>query len=508
MGHIRLIVAACLALAGTAQAQGTLNQSPQLAIGTGQANTSVVYPISNVGRATNIVASTATGGIATFTFPNISIPTPSGSTATGTVTGGLTRAAALRIIAQGVARASWLGIAFTVGMSIYQNYGISGDGQGGLVRDAGVAGQQGTSTVQCFTGNYPDGNACLPIGESMAICSAWAAGVLGIAGTTCQLAEGSSTLVLMVRGDNGNVHTSWGAGYQNQNVQTTTCPNGGSVRADGLCTGGAITAIPDPGTAAGQVPPAAQGGPTDAQVAAAAAAAAASDFGPMSMRMGDITNPQMNVVPGGYAGPQTTAEDIFGNTTTTETNWDWINTNVGSGQISMPVPSGSIGGIPYTWSGTHIFAGAGGTTHIGYGNSGTTFIPAVAGGWQSTTTTTTRNSSGEIVSQTTQTGTVSQTNTAAPGTDPCTVDPSRVGCRSIGDPPGDLPTATTSNIVFAAEAVNLGSGCPAPHSVSIRGWSMNLNYQPACDVAPIVRLLVLACAAFGVAFFCVNTVKS
>lgn len=67
----------------------------------------------------------------------------------------------------------------------------------------------------CLTGNYPDGNACLPVGESLAICSAWAAGVLGIPGTTCEIAAGNPNVVIMRRGDNGNPHTSWGVGYVN-----------------------------------------------------------------------------------------------------------------------------------------------------------------------------------------------------------------------------------------------------------------------------------------------------
>lgn len=513
MGAIRLVAAAAL-VAPLAHAQPTpLDQSPQRALGTGQANTLVIYPISNVGTHTSITSSTAAGGIADFVFPGISIPTPGGATATGSVTGGLTRAGALRIVAQGLARASWVGVAFIVGANLYQQYGIAGDGAGGLTRlTGGTAPLPYDSSGWVNNGNYGGVHASMQAAIDAWIAQRNASQVGSpqnqYTGTCGMTAQSWGYLVHLTRVSDGSCQQnamSVGPPDGTFNPASTACP-GGATPINGMCGG-----TPTPTTidgAVSAVPGAGAGGPTDAAVAAAAAAAAAGGYGPMTMRPGDITNPQMNVVPGGYSGPQTTASDILGNTTTTETDWDWISTNVGNtGQINLTLPGGTIGNIPYTWTGTHIHAGTGGTTHIGYGSSGMTHVPAVAGGWQSRTTTTTRNSSGQITSQTTETGTVSEANTAAPGTDPCTLDPSRIGCRSIGDPPTDLPLATTSPVVFAAEAVNLGSGCPAPHSVSIRGWSMNLNYTPACDVAGIVRFLVLACSAFGVAFFCVNTVN-
>lgn len=105
--------------------------------------------------------------------------------------------------------------------------------------DGGVA-PQTTTVNDGISGNYPNGGVCLTYGESKAACDAWASGAIGVPGSYCERGTGgNSNIWALIRGDNGNVHTTWGTGPCS--LEVTGCPNGGTVGPDGLCPGGIWT---------------------------------------------------------------------------------------------------------------------------------------------------------------------------------------------------------------------------------------------------------------------------
>jgi len=105
------------------------------------------------------------------------------------------------------------------------------------------------------------------------------------------------------------------------------------------------------------------------------------------------------------------------------------------------------------------------------------------------------------------------TTTTTTGDDPkqkseCELHPDTVGCMKPGDLPTDAPQWQTKNVEFVSEDLGLGGSCPAPRHMSIRGWDLVLDYQPACDVAPVVRVALLALTALGCLLMIIKTVKA
>lgn len=96
----------------------------------------------------------------------------------------------------------------------------------------------------------------------------------------------------------------------------------------------------------------------------------------------------------------------------------------------------------------------------------------------------------------------------APEPDACREDPSRLGCAGFGDPPDDMPQWDERAVNLASENLGLPSGCPAPHVMAIRGWDVSLNYQPACDVAPLVRAGILALTALACLLFILRETRA
>jgi hypothetical protein len=95
--------------------------------------------------------------------------------------------------------------------------------------------------------------------------------------------------------------------------------------------------------------------------------------------------------------------------------------------------------------------------------------------------------------------------------DPCRFDPSRAGCTPLGDPPTDAPTWQTQVVPFNPQDLGLPAACPAPRIIQgLPRLSIDytLSYQAACDVAPVVRLGVLALTALACATWILTVIRS
>ena len=121
-----------------------------------------------------------------------------------------------------------------------------------------------------------------------------------------------------------------------------------------------------------------------------------------------------------------------------------------------------------------------------------------------TTVTTTVNNGGDVTTTTTTTD-----GTAPDPEDPCTKNPDRVGCVKLGDVPTDSPSWETKTVTFAPEDLGMGGACPAPESIHLGYLNKDLvwSYQPACDVAPTIRLAMLALTVTGCLLWILSTVK-
>lgn len=102
----------------------------------------------------------------------------------------------------------------------------------------------------------------------------------------------------------------------------------------------------------------------------------------------------------------------------------------------------------------------------------------------------------------------STTTTTEPKTDPCSVNPESLACIKLGTPPTDAPSWDTKTVTYQADSLGMPAACPAPWTANIRGWSLSMSYEPACNVAPQVRAGVLALAAFMSLMLVLTAVRS
>lgn len=77
--------------------------------------------------------------------------------------------------------------------------------------------------------------------------------------------------------------------------------------------------------------------------------------------------------------------------------------------------------------------------------------------------------------------------------DPCTANPTRVGCMDVGEAPQDEIPRASPEVSYSEESVGLPSGCPADAVVAGKSFS----YQPICDAATAARPWVLVGAVFS-----------
>lgn len=130
------------------------------------------------------------------------------------------------------------------------------------------------------------------------------------------------------------------------------------------------------------------------------------------------------------------------------------------------------------------------------------------GFWDATQTTTKKDANGNVTGTST-TGTTNPGNGApAPDpSDPCSVDPGRLGCVGLGEPPPDGPQWSESDVPWSPIDLGLPAGCPAPHDWQWRGYTLRLNYQPLCDVAGLVRVALVLLTSLGTVFFVMESCK-
>lgn len=93
-------------------------------------------------------------------------------------------------------------------------------------------------------------------------------------------------------------------------------------------------------------------------------------------------------------------------------------------------------------------------------------------------------------------------------TDPCEADPDRVGCQKLSLPDDPGITATTRTITYTADNLGFGSGCPAPRNFMFHGWALPLDYTPLCNVAPTIRLGLIAITALGCILIIIGVTRS
>lgn len=90
----------------------------------------------------------------------------------------------------------------------------------------------------------------------------------------------------------------------------------------------------------------------------------------------------------------------------------------------------------------------------------------------------------------------------------CAENPNSLACVKLGDVPTDQPAWETKTIAYQADSLGLPAACPAPWTGQLRGWTLSFSYQPACDVAPQIRLAILALTTLGALLMIVTTVRT
>lgn len=92
--------------------------------------------------------------------------------------------------------------------------------------------------------------------------------------------------------------------------------------------------------------------------------------------------------------------------------------------------------------------------------------------------------------------------------DPCDAHPERVGCQTLEAPDDPGITPTTHTIAYEAENLGFGSGCPAPRTFTFHGWALPLDYTPVCNVAPTIRMGLIAITALGCILIIIGVTRS
>ena len=119
-----------------------------------------------------------------------------------------------------------------------------------------------------------------------------------------------------------------------------------------------------------------------------------------------------------------------------------------------------------------------------------------------TTVVTVTNNNGDVTTTTTMQG-----EPAPEGKTDCDKYPDSIGCSKYGDPPSDAPIWKTQTIVYSEDALGLPSGCPPDRHFNFRGIDLQLRYQVLCDVAPTIKLALLALAALSCMFIVMQALK-
>lgn len=90
----------------------------------------------------------------------------------------------------------------------------------------------------------------------------------------------------------------------------------------------------------------------------------------------------------------------------------------------------------------------------------------------------------------------------------CDKYPEIIGCSEYGTPPDEKPEWSTKTVTFTPVDLGLSAQCPAPYVFNVRSWEMKLDYQAACDIAPVIRAGVLALTALGCMLWMFAAIKT
>lgn len=112
-----------------------------------------------------------------------------------------------------------------------------------------------------------------------------------------------------------------------------------------------------------------------------------------------------------------------------------------------------------------------------------------------------------VVNNSTGATTIETTTNAQEQKDQCTLTPDAAGCAKLGDAGTEKPTWQNKEVLYQVDALGLPAGCPAPRHLGWDKADLVLNYQPACDVAPIVRAGLLALTGIGCILMIMGVVK-
>lgn len=110
------------------------------------------------------------------------------------------------------------------------------------------------------------------------------------------------------------------------------------------------------------------------------------------------------------------------------------------------------------------------------------------------TTTTVINNEGDVT-------TITESTAPEPAEDECARFPERIGCAKLGDIDDESPQWQTRDVPLTVLDLGFSGACPAPVTWSVFGLSLTWGYQPVCDVAPMIRvafLLMASIASIGI----------
>jgi len=121
------------------------------------------------------------------------------------------------------------------------------------------------------------------------------------------------------------------------------------------------------------------------------------------------------------------------------------------------------------------------------------------------TTNTTYNSSNVVTGTTTTTTTPTATEDPV---DQCAKYPDSAGCSKLGEAPvADKLAKKDYAVNVVAQTFAAGGACPSPIAFNAFGHSYAISYTPACDLALLLRPLVLLLAGVLAAFTLTNSFK-
>lgn len=90
----------------------------------------------------------------------------------------------------------------------------------------------------------------------------------------------------------------------------------------------------------------------------------------------------------------------------------------------------------------------------------------------------------------------------------CDKYPNSLGCLTPGQSTDIPPPIRETPVTFSPIHIPAPSGCPLPRTVNLSVSSITLSYDPLCDLAPSIRMVLLAMTWLGASIFIGRAVSS